>query len=173
MPGFFNLGKSPKGDGQKPKHVHLIIFRQTPRVANVQYYNKNQWVVYPCLEIQVNCLCVGIFHESEWWTGSCFYACYVCFDDINVQCIILKILLRKQKYYNWAMRAVATSVCIIPSWCAHSNAMTCYDFTMDIPSNIIAYCDVIIGHGTKKVVSTTWFTQKIVIGTESPPVLSP
>ncbi len=28
-------------------------------------YNKNQCEVYPCLEIQVNCLCVGIFHESE------------------------------------------------------------------------------------------------------------
>ncbi len=29
-----------------------------------KHYNKNQWVVYPCLEIQVNCFWVGIFHES-------------------------------------------------------------------------------------------------------------
>ncbi len=28
-------------------------------------YNKNQWVVYSCLEMQVNCFCVGIFYESE------------------------------------------------------------------------------------------------------------
>ncbi len=28
-----------------------------------QSYNKYQWVVYPCLEIQVNCFCVGTFHE--------------------------------------------------------------------------------------------------------------
>ncbi len=34
----------------------------------------------------------------------------------------------------------------------HDNAMTHYDFTMDIPSNIIAYCDVIMGHGTKSSV---------------------
>ncbi len=53
--------------------------------------------------------------------------------------------------------------------CAHNNAMTHYDFTMDIPSNIIAYCDVIMGHETKKVVSTTWFPQKLVLWTESQP----
>ncbi len=34
--------------------------------------------------------------------------------------------------------------------CAHNNAMTHYDFIMDIPSNMIAYCDVLMGHGTKK-----------------------
>ncbi len=33
--------------------------------------------------------------------------------------------------------------------CAHNNIMTHYDVTMDIPSNIITYCDVIMGHGTK------------------------
>ncbi len=29
------------------------------------YYNKNQFMMYPCLEMQVNCFCVRIFHESE------------------------------------------------------------------------------------------------------------
>ncbi len=29
------------------------------------FYN-DQWLVYPCLKIQVNCFCVGIFQESEW-----------------------------------------------------------------------------------------------------------
>ncbi len=33
--------------------------------------------------------------------------------------------------------------------CAHNNIMTHYDVTMEIPSNIISYCDVIMGHGTK------------------------
>ncbi len=46
------------------------------------------------------------------------------------------------------MRVIATSVMT-------HYAMTHYDFIMDIPSNIIAYYDVIMGHGTKKVVSTT------------------
>ncbi len=32
---------------------------------------------------------------------------------------------------------------------AHINIVTHYDVTM-IPSNIITYCDVIMGHGTKK-----------------------
>ncbi len=36
--------------------------------------------------------------------------------------------------------------------CAHNNAITRYDFTMDIPSNIIAHCDVIMGHGIKSIV---------------------
>ncbi len=39
--------------------------------------------------------------------------------------------------------------------CTHNNAMAHYDFIMDIPSNIIAYCDVIMGSWNKKVVSTT------------------
>ncbi len=52
--------------------------------------------------------------------------------------------------------------------CAYNNALTHYDFIMDIPCNIIAYCDIIMGHGTKKVVSTTWFPQKVVLWTESP-----
>ncbi len=52
--------------------------------------------------------------------------------------------------------------------CIQNNDMAHYDFIMDIPSNIIAYCDVIMGHGTKKVVSTTWFPQKVVLWTESP-----
>ncbi len=30
-----------------------------------------------------------------------------------------------------------------------NNIMTNDDVTMDIPSNIITYCDVTIGHGTK------------------------
>ncbi len=73
---------------------------------NIQhnYYNKNQWEVYPCLEIQVNCFCVGIFHESEGrmkypFTKNnepdlqtrihhelvlVFMPSYFCFDDINV-----------------------------------------------------------------------------------------
>ncbi len=33
--------------------------------------------------------------------------------------------------------------------CAHNSIMTHYDVTMDIPSNIINYCDVIMDHGTK------------------------
>ncbi len=31
----------------------------------------------------------------------------------------------------------------------HNNIITHYDVTMDIHSNIISYCDVIMGHGTK------------------------
>ncbi len=52
--------------------------------------------------------------------------------------------------------------------CAYNNIMTNYDVTMDISSNIITYCDVIMGHRTKKVVSTTWFPQKVMLWTESP-----
>ncbi len=37
-------------------NVAVILFSSIP-------YNKNQWVVYPCLEMQVNCFCVWIFHE--------------------------------------------------------------------------------------------------------------
>ncbi len=33
--------------------------------------------------------------------------------------------------------------------CAHNNIITHYDVTMDILSNILSYCDVIMGHGTK------------------------
>ncbi len=29
----------------------------------VRHKNKNQFVMYPCLEMQVYCFCVGIFHE--------------------------------------------------------------------------------------------------------------
>ncbi len=32
--------------------------------------------------------------------------------------------------------------------CAYNNFMTHYDVTMDKTSNIISYCDVIMGHGT-------------------------
>ncbi len=32
-----------------------------------EHYNKNQWVVFHCVEIQVNCFCVRIFHEFERW----------------------------------------------------------------------------------------------------------
>ncbi len=50
------------------------------------------------------------------------------------------------------MSILATSVCIVHNVmiCAYNNIMTHYDVTMDIPSNIITYCDVIIDHGTKK-----------------------
>ncbi len=34
--------------------------------------------------------------------------------------------------------------------CAHNNVMTHYDVTVDIPMNIITYCDVIMGHETKR-----------------------
>ncbi len=60
--------------------------------------------MYPCLEIQVNCFCARIFHESEGrmkypFTKTMnliskqgyhhelvlvFMPCYFCFDDINV-----------------------------------------------------------------------------------------
>ncbi len=33
--------------------------------------------------------------------------------------------------------------------CAHNNIMTHYDVTMDILSNILSYCDGIMGHETK------------------------
>ncbi len=32
----------------------------------LRYYNKNQWVLYPRLEIQVNCFCVAIFPKDKW-----------------------------------------------------------------------------------------------------------
>ncbi len=46
--------------------------------------------------------------------------------------------------------------------------MTHYDVTMDISSNIITYCDVIMSHGTKSSVHNV-ITEKVVITTESPP----
>ncbi len=42
--------------------------------------------------------------------------------------------------------------------CAHNNGMTHYDVTMDIPSNIITYCDVIMDY--QKLVSTMWSHKK-------------
>ncbi len=50
---------------------------------------------------------------------------------------------------------------------AHINIVTHYDVTM-IPSNIITYCDVIMGHGTKKIVSTMLSPQKVVLRIQSP-----
>ncbi len=46
--------------------------------------------------------------------------------------------------------------------------MTHYDVTMDISSNIITDCDVIMGHGTKSSVHNV-ITEKVVLTTESPP----
>ncbi len=67
--------------------------------------NLRTFVVYPCLEIQLNCFCIGIFHESApRMSEIClnknnepdfqtrihhklvivFMLYYFCFDDINV-----------------------------------------------------------------------------------------
>ncbi len=54
--------------------------------------------------------------------------------------------------------------CSIRICTTHGNVMTHYDVTMDILSNIITYCDVMMGHGTK----TTWSWQTVVLKTESP-----
>ncbi len=45
------------------------------------------------------------------------------------------------------MRVLATSVYIVT--CSHNNVIANNDVTMDITSNVINWCDVIMGHGTK------------------------
>ncbi len=54
-----SIQNRPQHGSMAQKHVFISS------IINNQYYNKNQGEVYPCLEIQVNCFCVGIFHESE------------------------------------------------------------------------------------------------------------
>ncbi len=53
-------------NGGKPEFL-FIHFRYIClfTISSLAGYNKNQYEVYPCLEIQVNCFCVGIFHDSK------------------------------------------------------------------------------------------------------------
>ncbi len=58
--------------------------------------------------------------------------------------------------YNWAQQYLITegpsniSMHCNIMICAYDNVLTHYDFIMDISSNIFTYCNVIMGHETKK-----------------------
>ncbi len=96
------------------KHVVDILNKTTSSLEFLlQTINKNQWEVYSCLEIQVNCFCVGIFHESEELV-LVFMPYYFCFDYImfNVQILHFVLFLQYKIYLHFE-----NSYCTVTSKC--------------------------------------------------------
>ncbi len=57
------------------------------------------WIIKKVNRIPTHC---GVAYESvrSLARDHMIRVCYYCFEDINVSCTILKILLRKQKYHT-------------------------------------------------------------------------